>query len=185
MPDLIRTGSCLDGESGLYTLTHFWSVLEQEMARLDRWSRPLSLVLLEKPADQGGWAAFGRLLLASLRPIDLAARLAPSRAAVILPDANSVRARRWFADLSAELEQAGLAPSAWALALALPRAGREAGEMLAQAEKLLSRDFSPEGDCLEDDRPEDDFEEAIATAIAADERNLLFDGFKALTNYKS
>ncbi len=34
---------CLEEESGLYHLGHFRNVLAQELARLDRWERPLSL----------------------------------------------------------------------------------------------------------------------------------------------
>ncbi len=38
---------CLDEESGLYHLEHFRSVLSRELARLDRWERPLSLALID------------------------------------------------------------------------------------------------------------------------------------------
>jgi len=170
---------CLDEESGLYSRSHFESVLGQEVARLDRWERPLSLVLLEMPelaADL--WPVLGRLVRDSLRRIDLAARLGGRRVAVILPDADGARGRRWLMDFLAEVDRRGLTggrPVASGRALALPWEGRQAGELLQSAEVGLY-DCDP-SDGLADEA-EDEGE--TFTAIAADERNLLFDGFKTL-----
>lgn len=177
-----KTGAgvfCLDEESGLYSRSHFESVLSQEVARLDRWERPLSLVLLEMPELADGlWPVLGRLVRDSLRRIDLAARLGARRVAVILPDADGARGRRWLMDFLAEVERRGLTggrPVAWGRALALPWEGRQAGELLELAEAGLY-EGDPSGDLI--DETEDDGE--TFTAIAADERNLLFDGFKTL-----
>lgn len=170
---------CLDEESGLYTRDHFESVLGQEVARLDRWERPLSLILLEMPELEAGlWPVLGRLVRDSLRRIDLAARLGGHRVAVILPDADGPRGRRWLLDFLAEVERRDLSggrPVFCGRALALPWEGRQAGELLAQAEAGLydrntAEDFQDNADCGG---------EAL-TAIADDERSLLFDGFKAL-----
>ena len=170
---------CLDTESGLYHQVHFRSVLNQELARLDRWERPLSLVLLELPGlSAAGWAVVGRLVRSSLRRIDLAARLDDHLAAVLLPDADSHRTRRWLADLLAELARAeipgGRLP-AYGRALARPWEGRQGEELLA----LALADMGQE-DLRSGFREEDEFDMDSATAIAADERSLLFDGFKAL-----
>lgn len=132
---------CLDEVSGLYTLSHFESVLSQEVARLDRWERPLSLILLEWPElDEDLWLVVGRLVRESLRRIDLAARLGGRRVAVILPDADGARSRRWLLDFLADLDRRGLIearPVSFGRALALPWEGRQAGELLAVAEANL------------------------------------------------
>lgn len=170
---------CLDEASGLYTLSHFESVLSQEVARLDRWERPLSLILLELPElDEGLWPVLGRLVRESLRRIDLAARLDGRRVAVILPDADGARGRRWLLDFLADLDRRGLTgvrPVSFGRALALPWEGRQAGELLALAEADL---HDEESSSVFSDEEESDGE--ALTAIADDERNLLFDGFKAL-----
>lgn len=169
---------CLDEESGLYTRGHFESVLGQEVARLDRWERPLSLILLEMPELEAGlWPVLGRLVRDSLRRIDVAARLGDRRVAVILPDADGARGRRWLLDFLAEVERRGLSggrPVFCGRALALPWEGRQAGELLTQAEAGL---YDQDLGAFEDDQ--DGGGEAL-TAIADDERSLLFDGFKAL-----
>lgn len=170
---------CLDEESGLFTRSHFESVLAQEVARLDRWERPLSLVLLEMPElEVELWPVLGRLVRDSLRRIDLAARLSGRRVAVILPDADGTRGRRWLLDLLAELDRRGLTgsrPVACGRALAWPWEGRQARELMALAEDDLYDEQSP--DLWSD---EEDGDEETITAIATDERNLLFDGFKTL-----
>lgn len=166
---------CLDTESGLYHQIHFRAVLNQELARLDRWERPLSLVLLELPdLSPGDWAVVGRLVRSSLRRIDLAARLV----AVILPDADARRSRRWLADFLTELARAecltGCLP-AYGRALARPWEGHQGEELLALALANLGYE-----DLRAGSYEESEFDGESATAIAADERNLLFDGFKTL-----
>ena len=159
---------CRDQESGLFHRDHFLAALELELARLDRGSRPLSLALVELPRA-ADWAAFGRLALDALRPIDLAARLSDRRAGFLFPEAGAARARRRLADFLVGLEDG---TGSVGLALAQPREGRSAGEMLTQAERNLRED----GPRTIDRRPEAD----PATAIAAEERGLLFDGFRTL-----
>ena len=170
---------CLDPESGMYHQAHFRSVLNQELARLDRWERPLSLVLLDLPdLSPAAWAAVGRLVRSSLRRIDLAARMDERLAAVLLPDADSHRARRWLADLLAELARTdglGQRLPAYGRALARPWEGRQGEELLALALANLGHEDLHAGAC-----EDGEFDPDSATAIAADERNLLFDGFKAL-----
>lgn len=169
---------CLDAESGLYHFDHFQSVLDQELARLDHWGRPLSLAVLELPSmPPAAWAALGREVAASLRRIDLAARLGRTHLAVLMPDADENRARRWLADFLALIAvEAGLTCPAvhYGLALALPREGPQALDLLSQALENMGReDFG----CL---LVGGGAGENPATAIAADERSLLFDGFKSL-----
>lgn len=176
-PKSTNGSCCLDEESGLFHQDHFRSVLSQELARLDRWERPLALVILELPHPEAEtWAVFGSVLKNSLRRIDLPARLSGRRAAVILPDADTARVRRWFLELLAELERAGCGQDILCgRALARPWEGCRAEELLARAEADLGReDLSG---FLAD---EGDFEQESATAIASDERNLLFAGFKTL-----
>lgn len=172
-------GCCLDTESGLFHQVHFRSVLNQELARLDRWERPLSLVVLNLPdLSPDDWAALGRLVRSSLRRIDLAARMDERLVAVLLPDADAHRTRRWLADLLAELARTkglGDCLPAYGRALARPWEGRQGEELLALALANLGREDLHAG-AGEDG----EFDLDSATAIAADERNLLFDGFKAL-----
>lgn len=175
--------SCRDPESGLYTIGHFQSVLSQELARLDRGERPLSLVLLAVPqlTDQH-WSHLGRLILASLRSIDLAARLDAERVSVLLPDATLGRARRWAGLLLAEITQhpvLGRHVFSWGLVLARPREGRTSAELLSLAEAGLGQDeeLNPDDHALNS-------VEDLNTSIATDERDLLFAGFQALTHSK-
>ncbi len=179
-PELEGGACCLDRASGLYTVGHFASVLGQEMARLDRGARPLSLVLLEWPSlPDPVWSALGRLIQASLRPIDLAARLDARRVAVIMPDADGGRGRRWLLDLLADLSRddrlAGQ-PVRYGRAMARPWEGRRGSELLALAEAGLGAEDmgcpAPAEEAAWDGES--------VTAIATEERNLLFDGFKAL-----
>ncbi len=168
---------CLEEESGLYHLGHFRNVLAQELARLDRWERPLSLALIDAPGLSGGaWSVLGRLLRGSMRRIDLAARLSAGRAAVIMPDADEHRARRWLAELTAEVEKAALPGPApvYGLALARPWEGRTVESLLGQAAESLG--LAP----LENADSGGDLSVCPGTAIAAEERNLLFAGFQQL-----
>jgi GGDEF domain-containing protein len=174
--------SCLDEESGLYTPGHFKAALSLELARLDRWERPLSLVLLELPdlAGERGWASFGRLLRASLRNIDLAARLGGHRAAVLWPDADSQRGRRWLVSFLTGLDRdrdLSGRPVTFGRALARPWEGRQTEELLALAAAALGREDLTLTAALEGNGESDD---EVRTAIAAEERNLLFAGFQAL-----
>ncbi len=177
----VAGSSCLDEESGLYTPGHFKAALGLELARLDRWERPLNLVLLDLPdlVGERGWAAFGRLIRASLRNIDLAARLGDHRAAVLLPDADSQRGRRWLvsflAGLNRDPDLAGR-PVTFGRALARPWEGRQTEELLALATAGLGREELALTAAQGDGEPDGE----ARTAIAAEERNLLFAGFQAL-----
>jgi hypothetical protein len=160
--------SCRDELSGLFHRAHFLAPLEGELARLDRWARPLALALVElTPAPD--WAVFGPKARAALRSIDLAARLSDTLAGFLFPEADRAWTGRWLAGFLAGLRremdiQTGLA-------LAQPRVGLAAGEMMA----LASRNLSAGSDRV--DRP---FEADPVTAIIEDERRLLFEGFRAL-----
>ena len=170
--------SCRDQESGLYNQGHFKSVLNHELVRLDRWKHPLSLVLIKitgLPSEQ--WATLGRLLLSSLRGIDLAGRLKKDKAAILLPDFHTGQAKRWLASLQKELQgDSALAkyPCLFGLALARPWEGTQGEELLAMAEAEL-KTMGPPLEDLESDQDD------LDTSIATGERNLLFDGFRALT----
>jgi PleD family two-component response regulator len=170
---------CLDEASGLYSREHFLTVLGQELARLDRWERPLSLAFLDFPAlDVELWPRLGRLLKASLRSIDLAARWSEERVGALLPDAGAARCRRWLADLSDDLARAAWPlPLRFGLALARPLEGRRPEEMLKLAAMNLAAVNLGAGELRAPARADDP-----ATAIAADERDLLFAGFKILEN---
>lgn len=173
---------CLDMESGLFHHDHFNAVMGQELARVDRWGRPLSLVLLETEGlDAPGWAEFGLSLKSSLRRIDIPARLSEKRIAVLLPDADEARARRWLAgflyDLSRSEELGGISLQ-YGRSMALPWEGRQAEELLAMAEKAIGCED------LGREKPGAASYETSATAIAADERSLLFAGFRSLDHNK-
>jgi hypothetical protein len=165
--------SCRDEASGLFHRAHFMAALEGELARLDRWVRPLALTLVElTPAPD--WAAFGLLARDALRPIDLAARLSENRAGFIFPEADQAWTERWLAGFLAGLRRdnrVGRFDTRVGLALAHPRTGLSAGEMMSLAVKSLSG--SP-------DRAARPYETDPVTAIVEDERRLLFEGFRAL-----
>jgi hypothetical protein len=165
--------SCRDEASGLFHQAHFLAALEVELARWDRWARPLALALVElKPAPD--WAAFGPLAQAVLRPVDLAARLSDSLAGFLFPESGRTRAGRRLAEFLAELRRdtrLGRLDIRTGLALAQPRVGLTAGEMMALAVRNLSD--SPDWAA----RP---FETDPVTVIIEDERRLLFEGFRAL-----
>lgn len=169
---------CLDRESGLYHEDHFYSVLQQEMARLDRWGRPLSLVLLElRDLSADTWAGLGRLALISLRRLDLAARLDRDTLAVLMPDADENQAAGRLAEFLRQALAEGLVVSGrfrQSLALALPWEGLEPGQLVSRGRRNLTE--AP----LDDFLAADSVPNASATAIAADERSLLFEGFKGL-----
>ncbi len=168
--------SCLEAESGLYHEGHLRSVLAQELARLDRGERSLCLALIEARGLSGpAWSLLGRLLRQSLRRIDLAARLEENLAAVVMPDADEHRARRWLLELAAEAEKGGLGRDlTYGLAFARPWEGRTVDELLRLAlENMGGRPF-------ENMEEGEDFALSPVTAIAADERNLLFAGFAEL-----
>lgn len=167
---------CLEEETGLYRFWHFKSVLTQELARLDRWERPLSLALIDAPGLRGAdWASLGEILRFSLRRIDLAARVSKDQAAVIMPDADEHRARRWLAEVIADLEKARFGPGLrYGLALARPWEGHTVGDLMRAAADNFG------ANPLENTEDGDDCEDYCGTAIAAEERNLLFAGFQAL-----
>ncbi len=172
---------CVERESGLFHQGHFLSALSQELARVDRWERPLSLVLLELPLlSSEAWAAFGQLAQKSLRSIDLAARLDSGEVAFILPDADATASRRWLLELIKELSQTDFLVGQsffYGLAVALPWAGCGApAELLAQAQNNLGQDdlsaLVQAGELAA--------EKGGTTAIVSEEKNLLFAGFQAL-----
>lgn len=171
---------CRDAESGLFTLSHFNSVLSQELARLDRWERPLSLVILETiDLNPESWPVFGRLLLDSLRRIDLAARIGSSAVAVILPDAETPWARRWLCGFAAELGRQPLFSNLalrYGQALARPWTTAFRPEELVALAMVNLKSGDPKTSADDDDISEAN----SATAVAADEKTLLFEGFKVL-----
>jgi len=161
--------SCRDELSGLFHRAHFLAALEGELARLDRLTRPLALALVELAPPQD-WAAFGTLARTALRPIDLAARLSDNRAGFLLPEAGRGWTGRWLTGFLAGLGRDDR-DIRTGLALAQPRAGLSAEEMMALAVRDLSG--GP-------DRADRAFEADPVTAIIEDERRLLFEGFRAL-----
>lgn len=171
---------CLDTESGLFTSAHFRSVLVQELARLDRWEKPLGLVILKfSGLDREEWEGLGRLVRDSLRCIDLAARLNRDRIAVLMPEADLSRLRRWLREFLVELQRSGSFSDLileHGKAVARPWEGLGADELVALASADMGGDdlddWSNGGEAVSDGE--------AATAIAADERNLLFAGFKTL-----
>ena len=165
--------SCRDEGSGLFHQAHFLATLEGELARVDRWARPLALTLMDM-APAPDWAAFGRLAQAALRPIDLAARLSDNRAGFIFPEADLIWAGRWLAEFLAGLRRdgrLGYLDVQTGLALAHPRVGLSAGEMMSMAVRSLSDSPDWAVRACETDP---------GTAIIEDERRLLFEGFRAL-----
>jgi hypothetical protein len=171
--------SCRDAESGIFHRAHFLAALEGELARQDRWARPLALALVEL-APAPDWAAFGPLARAALRPIDLAARLSDNRAGFIFPEADQAWAWGRLAELLSGLRRhdrlGGLAART-GLALAQPRSGLSAGEMMAlAAQSLASIGLVASGP----DWAARTFAADPVSAIVEDERLLLFEGFRAL-----
>lgn len=147
---------------------------------MDRWEKPLGLAILEfKGLGPEAWKCLAGLVKDSLRRIDLAARLNQDGVAVLMPDADSARLRRWLRGFLIELERAedlsGLT-IAHGMALARPWEGIGADELVALAASDLGQDNLDAWEVSDSETSDGE----TATAIAADERNLLFDGFKTL-----
>jgi len=108
--------SITDGLTGLYNSRHFYAVLKKEMARADRYDRPLSLVMMDidnfkSYNDTHGHLAgddllqeLARVLRAEIRESDLAFRYGGEEFALLLPETE-----RQAAGLMAERIRAILA----------------------------------------------------------------------------
>jgi hypothetical protein len=115
------------------------------------------------------------LARAALRPIDLAAKLSDNRAGFLFPEADGSWAERWLDGFLAELrrdDRLGRPAVQTALALAQPRAGLSAAEMMTLAVRNLSANPGR--------TRRSSFWTDPVTAIIEDERHLLFEGFRAL-----
>ncbi len=92
--------SITDGLTGLYNHRHFWSILNSELARVDRYDGHLALVLVDlddfkRVNDQFGHAAGDELLKAvanvlrdAVREVDVVARYGGEEFAILLPDTD-------------------------------------------------------------------------------------------------
>ena len=136
--------------------------LQEEYYRAKRYDHPLSLLLVDLDnfkllGDRWGPAAgdhllryFGRVILDTVRPSDIAARFSGERFMIVLPDtgrdealAVAERLRRRLADspfrIDADREDIRLTVSIGASALAHPEYGQSAEELITMADLALYR----------------------------------------------
>jgi diguanylate cyclase (GGDEF)-like protein/PAS domain S-box-containing protein len=104
-----RALSILDGLTGLYNARHFFSLLESEIRRAERYGRPLSLLLMDvdnfkKYNDSFGHlegdkvlARLAEVIRRNLRSSDAACRYGGEEFVVILPETTGERGAQ-FAD---------------------------------------------------------------------------------------
>ncbi|MGL4208385.1 MAG: diguanylate cyclase domain-containing protein [Candidatus Adiutrix sp.] len=171
--------ACLEPESGLYHLGHLKSMLAHELVRQDRCGRPLVLaVLASSGLGKKSWELLGPLLSASLRRLDLAARLGLNEIAIIFPEADRTMAMGRIDDLMGKIKNHPTLKAiqfSYGLAVSKPWGDASCDDILSMALDDLEREKPQNGDkCI------CHLKSFKATAIAADERNLLFDGFKSL-----
>jgi GGDEF domain-containing protein len=172
--------TCLDQTSGLYHFQHFELSLKYEHARMLRTEKPLGLIVLRfseaRDIDFHNLALF---LKCSLRPLDLAARLASDEVAILIPEADKDRAVRLLKVLGQEYAPGGdlEGPTvAFGAALARPYQGdfpndlvQKARENLGQALEVAQKVISGSSPWIE-----------VDTALAAPERDSLYNGFGSL-----
>jgi GGDEF domain-containing protein len=177
-----KAATCLDIVSGLYHPEHFELSLSYEFSRMERTEKPLGLVLvrLGEAAEDclKAFKVMGSFIKSALRPLDLAARLGEREVAILMPEAQRDRAVRLLLALGREFEANPLFSGAsFGASLARPyegagpadllrRAGQNTGSAQQVAKKLLSG-ASPWAE--------------IDTALIADEKDSLFDGFSVLS----
>lgn len=111
-----------DALTGLANHGHFWSMIEVEMARAERYSRQVSLVMVDvdhfkafndRVGHMGGDEALsqtGALILARSRASDLAARYGGEEFAVILPETSLLGAVSFSEKIRASIELEAFGP---------------------------------------------------------------------------
>lgn len=192
----LRQQTVIDRGSGLYTRTYFLEALEIETARMARFNRPLSLLLikLKGPGPNGPgslvFKAAARLILKRRRRLDQAARYRRDTLALIMPD-TALRqaltaARRLRAMITAAWEELILPPAGPAsergevllgLAETAPGQAKEARRLLADAQEALKLAAWHDG-IWPDWLPE---EPENGTTVEPSEKEALFAGFRELT----
>jgi hypothetical protein len=144
-----NVATCLDLQSGLYHPEHFQLSLDHELTRLERFERPLGLVLvcLEKSGTDSDWAELGLFIKGFLRKLDVAARLSEKKMGILLPDASLERVARLLELLGQEFEEketlSKLSPR-FGVALVRPGEGNN-----ASPEVLLSQALENQGQAAE------------------------------------
>jgi diguanylate cyclase (GGDEF)-like protein len=92
--------SVTDGLTGLYNHRHFWNILDQELARVDRYQGELALILIDlddfkRVNDQFGHSvgdlllqSIARILRETVRDTDVVARYGGEEFAILLPETD-------------------------------------------------------------------------------------------------
>lgn len=97
---LLEQLSVTDGLTGLYNHRHFWNILDQELARVDRYQGDLALILVDlddfkRVNDRFGHSvgdlllqSIARILKETVRDTDVIARYGGEEFAVLLPETD-------------------------------------------------------------------------------------------------
>lgn len=106
-----------DGLTGLYNHRYFHERLSQELKRALRYSRPLSLIMIDldgfksvndnlgHPAGDAILRSFSKILMLEIRDTDIAARYGGDEFAVILPETNAEEALQIAERIRATVER--------------------------------------------------------------------------------
>ena len=173
-PPVVNTDIIIDGETGAYNRQYLMQRLEQELSRIKRNPRALSLALmhleqldtvreLRQPAARSeALRQVALILTQQLRPEDLVAHLQGDRFALLLPDTSASSALRILEGVQArlqwntfELPQRGIKLSfTTSFGVATCTDGISSQELLAQATEALkqARDKGHGEICLLDER---------------------------------
>jgi hypothetical protein len=164
-------------------MEHFFLSLKRELTRMERTEQPLGLIVVRAPDSySGGLRALGSFFNHNLKPLEVAARLSESEAAVLFPEAD-VKRIVWLLkalekDFDNRAEPLG-SPPGFGVILVRPLDGLEAGKIVALArEKIRSA-----AEAVDEMSRGDWARVEINTSLAAAEKESLFRGFNSLSSF--
>ena len=171
--------SCLDPSSGLYHLQHFRLSLAYEINRMYRADKPLGLVVIKIPAAESiSIKSVASFLRRALRPLDTPAKIGDRELAALLPEADRDQATRLISALAEKFGDGAPtgATISYGGALARPWEEWTPAKLLSKARSSMDSASVIIARMLGGARPWAE----VDTALAAAEKDSLFDGFSIL-----
>jgi diguanylate cyclase (GGDEF)-like protein len=185
IPSLVEA-SRIEPKTGLFNVRHLTSVLEQELRRAERFSRPLSLLMIDvdhlrRINNSLGHVAGDqalRLVSMSLRSLtrdyDVAARFGGDEFCVLLPETDQAGALRVADRIREDVERSGNGAGLQltvSIGVAAAGKGTTAEELIALADRAAYRAKSSGRNAvaMPPDGPVEAAERALAEAVGTDE----------------